>query len=69
MNNFYKILLTCFLIFGNVLTNAQIAPPPPGGGQTPETLAAPIDMYIYLLAIVAVFLMFKFSKKIQQAMN
>lgn len=66
MKNYYKIFLASIFMLGNILINAQIAPPPPSGGQTPETAASPIDMYVYVFALVAIFLIVYFAKKNQK---
>lgn len=68
MKNIFKIFVTAFVFLGNFLLNAQ-APPPPGGGgggTTPETAAAPIDMYVYILAIAAILFIMLYAKKLQK---
>lgn len=55
------------VLVNNVLLNAQ-APPPPGGGNggtTPEAASAPIDMYVYILAIAAILFIVLYAKRIQ----
>ena len=56
------------LLVSNVLLNAQ-APPPPtggGGGTTPEGASAPIDMYVYILAIAAILFIVLYANKIKK---
>ena len=56
MKSIYKIFLAAFIFCGNILISAQGTPPPPTGGVggiNPEAAAAPIDMYVYILAIAA----------------
>lgn len=65
MKNIFKIFVTAFIFLGNFLLNAQ-APPPPGGGgggTVPEGAAAPIDMYVYILAIAAILFIVLYAKK------
>ena len=65
MKNIFKIFVTAFIFLGNFLLNAQ-APPPPGGGvggTDPEGAAAPIDMYVYILAIAAILFIVLYAKK------
>ncbi len=66
MKNIYKIFLAVFIFCGNVLLNAQPPTPPTGGvgGNTPESAAAPIDMYVYILAIAALLFIALYAKKI-----
>lgn len=62
-----KLLFFLFLAIGTVY-KAEVpgdvpAPPPGGGGGSgPGTLASPIDMYIYVLAIVGLLLIVFFNK-------
>lgn len=70
--NITSLLSVLFLFAGNLIIFAQIVdeweetetPDPPG----PETIgapASPIDMYVYVLVIIA-FLLIIYSKKIKQ---
>ena len=62
-----KTFLFTFLIIGAFL-QAQGPPPPPdggGGGVGPGTPASPIDMYVYILAIAAIFFITLYAKRIQ----
>lgn len=66
MKNLYKIFLPAFLILCNVMIVAQGPPPPPGGNQgptTPESAAAPIDMYVVILAFAAVAFIILYARK------
>lgn len=68
MKNLFKIFVTSFILLGNFLLNAQ-APPPPGGGTggtNPEAAAAPIDMYVYILAVAAILFIVLYAKKLQK---
>lgn len=62
-----KALLFLVLITGALYKAEEIPPaptPPGGGGGTgPGVPASPIDMYIYALVLVAVFLIIYFVKK------
>jgi hypothetical protein len=64
MKNISKLLSTLFL-FAVILVNA--APPVPGGGSTGGSgtgeQASPIDMYVYVLSIIAVIFIVFFTKK------
>ena len=63
MKNFNKVI-TAILFFAVLFTNAQ--PPNPGGGvggTTPGQQASPIDMYVYVLAIIAISMIVYFAKK------
>ena len=75
MKSIYKIFLAAFIFCGNILISAQDTPPPPTGvptgvptggvgGNTPESAAAPIDMYVYILAIAALLFIALYAKKI-----
>ena len=75
MKNIYKILVTAFVFLGNFLLNAQAPPPPDGlygppgggvGGTNTEGAAAPIDMYVYILAIAAIVFIVLYAKRIHQ---
>lgn len=68
-----KLLLTAFIFVMGVLLNAQPPCPtcPPGGGggvggTNPEAASAPIDMYVYVLGILAILIISYYSKKIQK---
>ncbi|WBV59775.1 signal peptidase [Chryseobacterium camelliae] len=54
-------LLMCTFFYAQTPTN----PNPPGGvgGGTPGAQASPIDMYVYVLGIVAMLLIVFFTKK------
>lgn len=63
-----KILYFSFLIMG-ALVYAQDVPPPPSGtgrGVGPGAPASPIDMYVYVLALLAVVFIVYFTKRIQK---
>ncbi|MFY7814527.1 MAG: signal peptidase [Chryseobacterium taeanense] len=65
MKTVNKLVLASFLFFV-VLMNAQ--PPSPAGGIANKgngtgAPSSPIDMYMYVLAIVAIMLIIFFSKK------
>ena len=65
MKKFLNIFLGTLVLLSSALLNAQ-APPPPGGGgggTTPEAASAPIDMYIYILAIIGMIFITYFAKK------
>lgn len=66
MKNINNKLLSTFFLFAIVLASAQV-PPNPGGGGTGGSgtgaPASPIDMYIYVLGIVAVLFIAFFTKK------
>ena len=66
MKSIYKIFLAAFIFCGNILINAQTPPPPNGGvgAINPEAAAAPIDMYVYILAIAALLFIALYAKKI-----
>lgn len=55
---FYKLIvsLVLVLLYTDSLLADTPAPPPPGGGgggTGPEAPASPIDMYVYVLFVVA----------------
>lgn len=58
MKLFNKILFFLLLAVGT-FNKAQDPPSPPGGGGGvgPGSPASPIDMYVYILAVAAIFLM------------
>lgn len=65
MKTLNKLVYLSFIL-ATFLVNAQ--PPRPGdgdggGGTGPGEVAAPIDMYVYLLSVVAVILIVFFTKK------
>lgn len=60
MKTLNKLVYVLFL-FAVFLVNAQ--PPNPGGGGGTTPGAAPIDTYIYVLAIAAVLFIVFFTKK------
>ena len=72
MKLFNKTLLFLFLAVGTFLQaeDGPIAPPPPGsgggGGTGPGGVTSPIDMYVYVLALLAIFLIVYFVKKNQK---
>ncbi len=72
MKLFNKTLLFLFLVVGTFLQaeDGPIAPPPPGsgggGGTGPGGVTSPIDMYVYVLALLAIFLIVYFVKKNQK---
>lgn len=66
-----KLFLLAFIFIMGIMLNAQ--PPCPGcpddggvGGVTPGAAASPIDMYVYVLGILAILLITYYSKKIQR---
>lgn len=61
MKTINKLIYSLF-IFAAFLVNAQ-PPRPGGGGVTPGSAASPIDMYVYVLSIVAVIFIVFFTKK------
>lgn len=57
-------LVTLLFVFATLVINAQ--PPNPGGGTGPVgpgAPASPIDMYVYVLGIVAIGFIVYFTKK------
>ncbi|PIF43137.1 hypothetical protein CLU96_0041 [Chryseobacterium sp. 52] len=67
MKTINKLVLALFF-FGTLLVKANDEiPPVPGGGGTggvgPGGAASPIDMYVYLLSIVAIALIIFYTKK------
>lgn len=68
MKNINNKLLSTFFLFAIILVSAQDdAPPNPGGGGTGGSgtggPASPIDMYVYVLGIIAVLFIAFFTKK------
>lgn len=64
-----KTLLFLFLFIGSAYHAQQGPPNPPpggGGGTGPGGVSSPIDMYIYILAIVAMLFILYFGKKLQK---
>lgn len=67
MKTINKLVYTFFL-FTVLMISAQ-APPNPGGGGTGGSgtggtvVSSPIDMYVYVLAIIAIMLIIFFSRK------
>ena len=68
MKTINKLVLALFF-FGTLLVKADEIPPAPGGGGTggvgPGGVASPIDMYVYLLSIVAVVFIIYFAKNLK----
>ncbi|RQO33173.1 signal peptidase [Chryseobacterium sp. KBW03] len=64
MKTINKLVLAFFLF---VISLANAAPPPPSGGGNggngTGSLASPIDMYVYVLGIVAIGFVVYFTKK------
>lgn len=66
-----KLKYSLILFFVSVLSYAEAPPPPtnPNGGgsdtgtQGPGAQASPIDMYVYILGIVAILFIVHFAKK------
>ncbi len=62
-------MLFAFLTVSAFLS-AQSSPPAPpgggGGGVGPGAPASPIDMYVYVLGLVAVLLIAYYTKKVQK---
>ncbi|KIA89630.1 hypothetical protein [Kaistella jeonii] len=72
MKIFNKTLFFLFLIIGTLYKAGGIpgdvpAPPPGGGGggggTGPGTMSSPIDMYVYILALVGFLLIIYFARK------
>lgn len=68
MKNINNKLLSTFFLFAIILVSAQDdAPPNPGGGGLGGSgtggPASPIDMYVYVLGIIAVLFIAFFTKK------
>ena len=67
-----KSLVFLLLVVGIFLhaEDSPISPPPPGsgggGGTGPGGVTSPIDMYIYVLGLVAIFLIVYYAKKNQK---
>ena len=68
-----KLFLAAFVLIMGVLVNAQPPCPtcPPGGGggaggTTPGGISSPIDMYVYILAIAAIFFIVLYANKIKK---
>lgn len=58
-----KLIFTFFFL---TILFVAAQPPNPGGGAggtTPGAPSAPIDMYVYLLAVIAIMLIIFFSKR------
>ncbi|MBB6371917.1 signal peptidase [Chryseobacterium shigense] len=69
MKTINKLVLALFF-FGTLLVKADDEiPPVPGGGNTgvvgPGGPASPIDMYVYLLSIVAIAFIMYYTKKLK----
>ncbi|HCA06792.1 MULTISPECIES: hypothetical protein [unclassified Chryseobacterium] len=69
MKTINKLVIALFL-FGTFLVKADDeVPPVPGGGGTgvvgPGAAASPIDMYVYLLSVVAIALIIFYTKKLK----
>lgn len=63
-----KTLLFLFLIIGAFLRAEGPPMPPPGdgGGTNGPGATSPIDMYVYILAIVGMIMIFYIAKKQQK---
>ena len=67
-----KTLLFAFLIIGTFLRAEGPPMPPPGGGggggggTVPGTPASPIDMYVYVLGLVAILFIVYYSRRSQK---
>ena len=56
--------LFIFLLVISVLCTAQTPPDPPGGGTGgPGAAASPVDMYVYVLGVVAILFIIYFAKQ------
>lgn len=68
MKTINKLVIALFF-FGTFLVKADEVPPVPGGGGTggvgPGAAASPIDMYVYLLSVVAIALILFYTKKLK----
>lgn len=66
MNNILKKITQGLLFLYVTLSHAQTDPPPPGGGTGSVGTgqrASSVDMYVYVLAIVAILFIVHFAKK------
>lgn len=61
-----KTLLFAFLIIGAFLRAQGPPPPTDGRGVGPGAPASPIDMYVYVLGVVAILFIVYYSKKSQK---
>jgi len=63
MKTINKLVLSFFLT-STLFVNAQTPGPPGGtGGSGTGSLASPVDMYVYVLGIIAVFFIVLFTRK------
>ena len=62
---YLKLVFPLCLLMHTIFYAQPVNPNPPGGvgGGTPGAQASPIDMYVYILAIVAVLTIVYFAKK------
>lgn len=60
-------LVSSFFLFAVLWVSAQTPPPNPGsggvGGSGTGSLASPVDMYVYILGIIAIMFIAFFTKK------
>ena len=64
-----KLLFFLFLAIGTIYKAQVVDPPSPpggGGGVGPGTPASPIDMYVYLLGLIAVLFMLYYQRKLNK---
>lgn len=72
MKLFSKILFFLFVAIGTLYRAQPTNPPSPpggGGGVGPGAPASPIDMYLYLLAIVAFGFMWYYHAKTRKTLG
>lgn len=66
MKTINKLVFALFL-FATLLVKADDVPPVPGGGGTGTVgggaMASPIDMYVYVLSVVAVTFIIFYTRK------
>ncbi|WP_185148730.1 signal peptidase [Chryseobacterium mulctrae] len=71
MKKINKFILPSVLVFLSAFAYGQPGTTPPGGGTAPGVpgttgpgrVASPIDMYVYILVILAILIIFYFAKK------
>lgn len=63
MKTINKLVLSFFLLTTLVVKSQTPGPPGGTGGSGTGTLASPVDMYVYVLGIVAVLFIAFFTRK------